>query len=292
MCLSGPSTWSRWPAALRCGVETALLDISAQTAGCSLSVLFRAQGRISVPVNATVGTADTAGAADRAASAVAAGFATIKLKVGLEVSEEAEVARVAAVRNAIGPDSRLRLDANAAWTVETAISIIRRCEAFRLEWVEQPVAAADVAGLARVRRAVRTPVAADESVTGADSVRALLAAGAADVLILKPMMLGGPAATLQVAELARAAGVECVVTSTLETGIGLAASAHAAAALPEPWHACGLATAELLDDDLLEESLRIKRGQLLLPEGTGLGIQLDWGRLRHYTVASGELAAR
>lgn len=278
-----------WPAALRCGVETALLDIAAQVAGCSIATLLGVPARESVPLNATVGVAGMAAAASAAARAVEAGFATIKLKVGIVETSSAEVERIAAVRQAIGPATRLRLDANEAWTAEMAIGIIRRCEAYRLEWVEQPVAASDLLGLAKVRRAIGTPIAADESVTSPDAVCALLEAGATDVLILKPMVLGGPAATLRMVDLASAAGVDTVVTSTLETGVGLAAAAHAAAALPAPGRACGLATATLLEDDLLVEPLRIEQGSLLLPEGAGLGVHVDWERLRRYTVASGEL---
>ena len=282
----------RWPAALRCGVETALLDSAAQAAGCSLAAFLGSPTRVSVPLNATIGVADTAEATAAAARAVEAGFGTVKLKVGIMASVDAELERIGAVRQAIGPDTRLRLDANEAWTAETAISIIQQCEAYRLEWVEQPVGATDLLSLAKVRRAVRTPIAADESVTGADAVCALLAEGAADVLILKPMMLGGPAATLRMVDLASAAGVDTVTTSTLETGVGLASAAHAAAALPAPWRACGLATAALLADDLLEVPLRIEQGRLLLPEGAGLGVRVDWERLERYVIASGELVFR
>lgn len=282
---------NRWPAALRCGVETALLDIAAQTAGCSLAALLSSSARAAVPVNATVAAADVATAADLARVAVAAGFGTVKLKLGIGVSLQEEVGRVAAVRGGIGPAVKLRLDANEAWTPDTAIAVIRACEPSDPEWVEQPVAAGDVAGLAAVRRAVGTPIAADESVTDAAAVHALLAAEAADVLILKPTLAGGPAATLRLAALGQAAGVDSIVTSTLETGVGIAAVAQVAAALPSPIRACGLATAALLEDDLLEEPVRIDAGYLLLPNGAGLGVRLDAEKLRQYTLASGEVVA-
>ena len=284
--------WSDMPAALRSGVETAVGDLRAQAASCTLAALLTPQPAMTVPVNATVGAADTAGAVKQAALAVAAGFATIKLKVGLGASIGAEVERVAAVREAIGPNLQLRLDANEAWTSEMAIEIIRAYAPYRVEWVEQPVAAVDVAGLARARRAVETPIAADESVTGEEAVQALLAAEAADVLILKPMLAGGPAATQRLAALAAAAGVSAIVTSTLETGIGLAAAVHAAAALPPPLRACGLATAALLESDLLEQPLPIVDGQMRRPETAGLGVQVNWQRLRNYTTAIGEVGLK
>jgi o-succinylbenzoate synthase len=280
------------PSALRCGIETALLDLAAQEAGCSLAALLGAQPATPVPVNATVGARETAAAVEQASRAMAAGFATIKLKVGLEVSVSAEAERVAAVRAAIGPFIRLRLDANEAWTPDEAIAVIRACAPYQPEWIEQPVPAADVTGLARVRRAVGTPIAADESVTGVEAVHALLAAEAADVIILKPMLAGGPQATLCLAALAREAGVGVVVTSMLETGIGIAAALQVAAAMPAPILVCGLATAGLLTDDLLLQPLSINNGVMPLPEAPGLGVQVDWARLARYAIAAGELATR
>lgn len=290
-CAPGHGIAEKWPAALRCAVQTALLDVAAQTAGCSLAAFLGSPGRTKAPVNATVAAADAAAAVQLAIAAVVAGFSTVKLKVGIATSISAEAGRVAAVREAVGPSVNLRLDANETWTVAMAIASIRACEQYRLEWVEQPVAAEDVAGLAAVRRAVGTPIAADESVTGAAAVRALLAAEAADVLVLKPTLFGGPGTTLQLAALGRAANVDSIVTTTLETGIGVAAAAHAAAALGPAVQACGLATAALLEDDLLEEPLRIDRGYLLLPDGAGLGVCLDWEKVRRYTIASGEVKA-
>jgi L-alanine-DL-glutamate epimerase-like enolase superfamily enzyme len=222
---------------------------------------------------------------------VAAGFHTVKLKVGASGSLREDVERVARVRAAIGPTMSLRLDANEAWTPKGAIATIRACEQYRLEWVEQPVAAEDIAGLAAVRRAVGTRIAADESVTGPDAVRALLAAEAADVLILKPTLAGGPVATLRLAELARAAKVDSIVTTALETGIGVTAAAHSAAVLGPGLPACGLATTALLQDDLLAQPLRVEHGRLLMPTGIGLGVSLDREKLRHYTIGLGEATA-
>jgi L-Ala-D/L-Glu epimerase len=282
----------RLPSVLWSGFETALLDLAAREADCSLAALLGEHPARHVPVNATVGARETAAAVGQACQAAAAGFASIKLKVGLETSACAEAERVAAVRAAIGPAIRLRLDANEAWTAEAAVTVIRAIEPSQPEWIEQPVPAADIEGLARVRRAVGTPIAADESVAGVEAVRVLLAAEAADVLVLKPMLASGPLATLRLAALARAAGVGVVVTSMLETGIGIAAALHVAAALPEPILACGLATAGLLTDDLLAQPLSVDNGVMSLPEAPGLGVQVDWARLGRYAVAAGELAAR
>src|SRR5204863_9324885 len=113
-----------------------------------------------------------------------------KLKVGVLSTREAELARIAAVRATIGADVRLRIDANGAWDVPEAIAIIRAAERYQLELVEQPVAAFDLAGMALVRASIHTPIAADESVGGPEQAAQVIAASAADVLVIKPMMAG------------------------------------------------------------------------------------------------------
>ncbi len=305
-------------AAVRCGVDVAILDLLAQEAGKPLGELLPgfldqddapppgpplAGGEATphrplasspprpstprvkaVPVNATVGAPEAGDAADLAAQAMAAGFETIKLKVGMAPDAKAEVERVAAVRAAIGPDAQLRLDANGAWLPDQAIAVIRACEPYDLQLVEQPAAAGDVRGLAHIRQNVRTPIAADESVTDGHAVCRLLAAGAVDVLVLKPMVIGSLDASLQLAALGRESGVVSLVTSTLETGVGIAAAAHLASALPGGVPACGLATAALLQSDLLEQSLVVEAGQLRLPSTPGIGIQVDWSLLARYTT--------
>lgn len=185
---------------------------------------------------------------DEAAEAAAAlpGFGCVKVKVG----SGDDVGRVAAVRAAVGPDVALRADANGAWSVEEAAAAIRRLSRYDLELVEQPVASLD--DLAALRRRVDVPVAADESVRGVEDARRLARLGAADVVVLKVQPLGGVRPALAVAE---AAGVPAIVTSMMETSVGLAAGLALAAALPELPYACGLATAGLLAGDVVADPL-------------------------------------
>jgi O-succinylbenzoate synthase len=180
------------------------------------------------------------------AAALAAGWADVKVKVG----DAGDVSRVAAVRDAIGPAGRLRVDANGSWDVETAVAAIARLAPFDLELVEQPVAALD--DLALVRRRVGVPVAADECVRDVDDARRLAALTAADVLVVKVQPLGGIAATLDVVA---AAGVPVIVTSMYETSVGLAAGLALAAALDELPFACGLGTAALFAADVVADPL-------------------------------------
>lgn len=202
-----------------------------------------------IPVNVTVPALDP-----EAAHALvrAAGCSTAKVKVaepGQTLADD--LARVEAVRDALGPAGRIRVDANAAWDVDAAAAALAALARFDLEYAEQPVAT--LADMAALRRRVDVPLAADEVVRLApDPLRVEGLAEAADVVVLKVQPLGGVRAALAVAE---AAGLPAVVSSALETSVGLAAGVALAAALPELPYACGLGTATLLEDDLVAEPL-------------------------------------
>jgi o-succinylbenzoate synthase len=269
-------------AAAACALDTALCDLRARAAHISLAALLGGCAARSVPVNATIGAPEPAAAALSARRAVEAGFSCVKLKVGVAGSPEAELMRIAAVRAALGPDVRLRLDANGAWGVEAAIAIIRAAERYELELVEQPALADDLAGLARVRASVATPIAADEPVAGPEQARRVIAAGAADVLVVKPMLAGGPRRAREVIALAQAAGLRTLVTSTIDSGVGVAMALHLAATLPAPPLACGLATGPLLAADLLAAPLVAHAGAMALPDAPGLGVALDERQIARY----------
>lgn len=207
--------------------------------------------RDQVPVNVTV----PAVGPEQAAAIVRAsgGCRTAKVKVaepGQDAAVEAD--RLAAVRDALGADGAIRIDANGGWDVETAVDRLRLLDraAGGLEYAEQPVAT--VEDLARVRRAGSVPVAADESIRRAEDPMAVVRAQAADIVVLKVQPLGGVRACLALAE---QVGLPVVVSSALETSVGLAAGVALAAALPELPYACGLATAQLLSDDVTAEPL-------------------------------------
>ena len=267
--------------ALAFGLETALYDALGKESRRPVAALLGGEPR-PVAVNALVAVDNALDAARLAAEAVAQGFSTVKLKLGTGTTEEEE-ALVGAVREAMGEAPRLRCDANGGWSVEEAIEAIDRLERFDLEYVEQPVAAGDIQGMARVRRSVGVPIAADESLAGLDDARRLLDAGAADVLVVKAARAGGLRAAGEVMALAEAHGLTAVVTSSLETGVGIAASLHLAATTSkEKGPACGLATASLLEHDLLTRPLAPVGGVLAVPLGPGLGVELDMEAVRRY----------
>jgi o-succinylbenzoate synthase len=211
--------------------------------------------RESVPVNVTVPAVGPERA--RAIVAASGGCRTAKVKVaqrgpdGVPEPVADEVARLEAVRDALGHGGRVRVDANGAWDADEALRRLPHLDraAGGLEYVEQPCA--DVAGLAAVRRGQRgdtaVPVAADESIRRAADPFAVVRAHAADVVVLKVQPLGGVRACL---ELAEQVGLPVVVSSALESSVGIAAGVALAAALPDLAYACGLATVQLLAADV------------------------------------------
>jgi O-succinylbenzoate synthase len=209
-----------------------------------------------VPVNVTV----PAVGAERAAAVVRAssGCRTAKVKVaepGQTLADD--LARVEAVRDALGPDGRIRVDANGGWDVDAAVAAVRALDRFGLEYVEQPCRT--VEELAAVRRRVDVPVAADESIRRAEDPLRVARLEAADIAVLKVQPLGGVRACLRIAE---QIGLPVVVSSALETSVGLAAGLALAAALPHLPYACGLATLQLLDGDVTSSPLTVVDGEL------------------------------
>lgn len=214
--------------------------------------------RSRVPVNVTVPAVDAALAHEIVRAS--GGCTTAKVKVaehGQTLGEE--IARVEAVRDALGPQGRVRIDVNARWTLEEARAKVPALDraAGGLEYAEQPVAT--VADLAALRRTVATPIAADESIRRAEDPYRVREARAADVVVLKVQPLGGVGRCLA---LARDIGLPVVVSSALESSVGLAVGTRLAAALPQLPHACGLATAHLLEADTADPSLLPTGGSL------------------------------
>ena len=237
----GPAYASRWLAAAR---EAAVEP-------------FPTPVRDRVPVNTTVPAVDPTTAHDLVA---ASGCTTAKVKVA-ETGQDltVDVDRVAAVRAALGPTGRIRIDANGAWDVETAVLAIARLDraASGLEYVEQPCRTLDE--LRELRSRVAVPLAADESVRTASDPLRIAGLDAADVVVVKVQPLGGIRRALEVVA---EAGLPAVVSSALETSIGLSAGVALAAALPQLPYACGLGTVTLLAADVTDHPLAPRDGYL------------------------------
>jgi O-succinylbenzoate synthase len=244
-----------------------------------------------VPVNVTV----PAVGPERAREIVlAGGCTTAKVKVaepGQTLGDDE--ARLEAVRDALGPSGRVRVDANGGWDVDEAVGAIRLLDraAGGLEYVEQPCPS--VEELAAVRRAVDVPVAADESIRRAADPYRVRDLEAADIAVLKVQPLGGVRACLRIAE---DIGLPVVVSSALETSVGIAAGVALAAALPELPYACGLATVQLLTDDVVAEPLLPVDGALLVgrpvvDEAALLRLAANPDRVAHWEARLAEVRA-
>ncbi|MCB9482922.1 MAG: o-succinylbenzoate synthase [Dehalococcoidia bacterium] len=269
--------------ALRCALDVARLDLRGQANGRSIaSLLTDASPAEWVQANAVLGSGEPASVAEYAREATVAGYGVVKLKVGAREIED-DRARVAAVREAC-PTAVIRLDANGAWSESQALEALTALAPYQIELLEQPVAAADVDALARIRERSPMRIAADEAVADPALLDRVLELQAADLVVLKPMMLGGLTPALEVAHRAFERGIGAFVTTTFDSSIGTAAALQLAAALP--WDAAhGLGTGEHLAADVTAETILAAGGRISLPAGAGLGAAPDVDALE--TVATG-----
>lgn len=264
------------------GLETALLDIKGKMEGLPLARLLGGVPH-PVPINALIASDIPQEAASEAKKAVSLGFTCLKLKVAQRTPEQ-DISLVSAVRMVVGRGVKLRIDPNQGWRVAQAIQSIRRLSKYDLEFVEQPVSADDLAGLREVRRAVRVPIAADEALGSVDDLGKIVAADAADLFIIKAARLGGFFRALEVMRGARDAAKGFLVTSSLESSVGIAANAHLASMSPSQPFAHGLSTGMLFEEDLASPSILIGDGNLSPPKGHGLGVRIDMGQLKKHSI--------
>jgi L-alanine-DL-glutamate epimerase-like enolase superfamily enzyme len=219
----------------RAAIDLALHDLAGRLLDVPTSALLGGARRPSVHLARAVGIGPTNEVVALAERHVAAGFRTLKLKVGRDPRQDVE--RVRAVRGAVGPDVRVRIDANQGYDAATAIWVLRRLEDCRLDYIEQPLARWDHAGMAHVRRATGMRLLADEALHTPQDALALIRAEAADLFALKFIKTAGLVRARQIAAIGEAAGIDCVVISTFETQIGAAAGLHLALSLPMCGHA-------------------------------------------------------
>lgn len=253
--------------AARHALDLAVADLRASREGIPLYRYLGAPNRVeSVPVNATVGDADVDETVAEAERAAVAGFECLKVKVGARPIS-ADIERIEAVSDAV-PSVELRADANGAWDRAQAQQFLD-ATGDRLAYVEQPLPATDLAGIA----ALSGPVALDETLAAVEFADAL------DVdphaVVLKPMALGGPRRAVDLAERARESEVLPVVTTTIDGAVARTAAVHVAAATPER-AACGLATAKLLESDLGPDIAPVADGRAVVPQGDGNGTADTW----------------
>ena len=261
------------PPQARAAWELAELDLQSRRRGRPLGEL----GAEAIPVNKTLAAGPPEETAVAAREGVRAGYSCFKVKVGLPDDRD----RVAAVREAIGSWPALRLDANGAWSPDEAIARIEELEPFDLQLVEQPCST--LAELAEVRPRVGVPIAADEAIAGADEIRRAAEARACDVVNVKLAGSGGFLPAREAVREAARHGIRVYLSSTLDGPWGIAAALQLAAAEGISL-ACGLATLELFDARIARALERPRNGLLAVPQGPGLGVEVDDADLDAVTV--------
>jgi L-alanine-DL-glutamate epimerase-like enolase superfamily enzyme len=255
----------------KAGIDIALHDLAARERSIPLHDVLGTLVRREVPLLRILALKDPPQVASNALRLVAEGYRYLKIK--LDGDAETDVQRVRAVREAVGPDVHLTVDANQSYRAADAVRAAARMGPYRVELFEQPVPAGDVEGLAEVTRALDMAVEADESAQSLDDVRRLIELRAVDSISLKLPKLGGLEKARVAAALCREAGVRCRVGATVGSRLIAAAGLHFACVTPNIDYACELAEFARLRDDPAE-GLEPDRGTLRLPGGVGLGVTL------------------
>ncbi len=251
--------------------DTALFDILGQAAGLPVFRLLGGDKAV-FETDVTTGIDTPAGMAANAREHAGRGYKTLKAKVGLNPDED--IARVQAIREAIGPDINLRIDANQGWSVPQAIYALRGMEKFKIQLVEQPVVAWDTAGLKAVREESPIPIMADEAVFGPADAMKLIRADACDHFNIKIMKAGGILNSVRIAHIADGANIRCMVGCMLETKLGLTAAAHVVASQKNIIFADLDGNDEHVFDPVTG-GITVKGGVLIMPETPGIGCDID-----------------
>ncbi|MGE0242053.1 MAG: mandelate racemase/muconate lactonizing enzyme family protein [Parvibaculaceae bacterium] len=266
----------------KAGIEMALLDLMGKRHALPVFRLLGGKQRESVPLSFSVMYGSPEEMGGLAAELVGQGFTTLKVKVGQSLA--LDLRAVAAVRAAVGPDTRIRVDANACWMhLKTALQHIRALEPYDVELIEQPLPAGALEDLCKLRQLVGKPIMVDESVWSPADAWRVLAAGAADVLNVYVSESGGVLKALRIFEMARLAGVQTTIGSMPELGIGTAAQIHLGIAAPEIGFASDVCGALYFAQDIIRERLPIRDGRAFPLEAPGLGVTLDEDAVREYS---------
>ncbi len=267
----------------KAAVEMALWDLAGKAAGLPVYRLLGGLVRDAMPIKLVVGAFEVPKALQLAQQFLDQGVRCLKVKVGLDPREDLE--RVRAVRELAGPSIPIGIDANCGWSPSEARRMLRALEPFDILFAEQPVATVDIEQLAMLRAGTPIPIMADESVFTLHDAWHLVSRRAVDILSVYPGKHGGIQATLEIAHIAKAAGIACCMGSNLELGIGTAAMLHVGAAVEaiSTWDFPGDYVGPLYHEaDLLRTPLTLGPETARVPEGAGLGVELDEEQLERY----------
>jgi len=263
-------------------VEVALWDLKGRALGLPVHSLLGGALATDVSLNAWIGTVPPDQAAREASEWMRRGFATAKIKIAGAGDEG--IARVAAAREAVGDRMALRVDFNESLGLREAVPFIRRLEPYHLTLVEQPVPRAAIADLAEIRRAIRIPLMADESVTGPGSLIEIVKQGAADIVKLKVMKQGGLLRTCRMIECAAAAGLRVVIGHGFGLTLSTLAEASVASTSETVLPGCEAVGPLKMSGDVVAEIPQLDEGVLRLSDAAGLGANIDPDALKRFRV--------
>jgi len=262
-------------------IEMALWDIAGKFFKVPVYQLLGGAYRKNIPMKMVVGGFPPAQAAKLAQKFANEGTVHIKVKVGIEPAEDIE--RLRLIRETVGPNIWLSVDGNGGWTLATAKMMLAYLEEFDIRIIEQPIPPGDPGALADLRSRTEIPIMADESAFNLTEAWTVAAARAADVISVYPGKNGGIVPAMEIAHLAKSAGLLCHMGSNLELGIASAAMLHLAAACPTI--DCESYPADILGPlyhqwDIIKEPLKLGPNIAVVPEGPGLGVELDETRIK------------
>ena len=258
----------------RAAVEMALWDLNGRAVGVPVHRLLGGRVRDRVPLSWSLAVADPSAEIEEAKAKVARGHRIFKIKTAARPVAE-DVERVRRLREALGPDISLRVDANQGWDRPTALRAIRALEPYNVDFVEQPVPRWDYEGMAEIARRVDVPIMADESCFSPQDAMLIARLGGVSILGLKLTKSAGLIGSMAIARIAEAAAMGCYVGCMIETSLGTAAYLHVAlAAAPVTW-GCELFGPLLLTGDVVRQPVRYADGAILALDGPGLGVEVD-----------------
>jgi o-succinylbenzoate synthase len=263
--------------ALRFGLESALCDLAARISEKSLSKWLAPDAKTKIPVNYLI-SRPIEDWDELRKTIDDGGYRAVKIKVGTDDIER-DIQLIRLVRETLGQSLSIRLDANRGWVYATARDALLKMKQFNIEYVEEPLKPTEFDRLPALEKETGIRVALDESLGEINNIEEILTTGVCGVLIVKSAVIGGLIKTIRLSKLAAHHGCRVVLTSNLETEIGLAAQLHLAAALPRKTSPCGLDTLRFFN--VSETRLtHVVGGSIEVPPGDGLGHGAEvWGRL-------------
>lgn len=267
----------------RCAIEMALFDALARARGISICSMLGGPVRKELQLVGGIGIDDIEVVVNRAASMVSAGYRTIKLKIGTSDIKQ-DLLRVREVRNAVGDDIMIRVDANAGYSLTDAIRVVRGLADLAVEHFEQPVARENVDGMAYLMRMGMVSILADESVHDAQDAIRIVSEGAADGIKIKISKVGGFIEARKIIDIAEAAGIKLIIGNGICSSIEAAAELQLACAYSHVWPVAEMVGPAKLKGDLATVPFNLDGGIISLTGGIGLGVDLAEQRLVDFAI--------